>query len=216
VGCIPYQSTADAERSLRGSIILFEGKPVWVERVRGPDGHTTPDQINIDLVPLPFSLSNQRSRVTLDDLRIDISNIRLGMVNIGDDAVWCERTPHRGTIQGLYSGNVNMRTIQSHDRDNEPHAHFDQLTTTDALGKFCEGSYPSVQEIVAKFEANSEFRSAAFSRCFALSKDPLRGDYIVVYKGFQVGFGNVSQGISLAKRYNHLREQLEELGIRVG
>lgn len=214
MGCIPYQTVDDASRSLRNTVVLLAGQPIYINQVGGPGGLVRPDQVTLSYYTIPMSSRRPAVTCTLADPLLDISNLRLGYLNASADAVWCERFPNQGTTQGLNDTNVSARTCRSGSGD-EPNWNFTSfMETGDMVGMFRE-QYPPVRDILAKFEGEKGFRSAAFSRCFALSKDGFRGDYLVHYKGEPVAFGDIKRGVELNNKFKHLREQLTELGINV-
>lgn len=214
MGCVPYQTVEDANRCLRQTICLYEGRPVHVDSVQGDHGIIGPANITIRARPLPLRGRDTELRFRLDDPRFDIAGMQLGYINSVNDAYWAERTLHQGTTQGIADINTTLRVVPHDDGPGNGNwsSFFENTGITDMFSR----NYPSVQTILAKWDTSSDLRSHAFSRCFALSKDSFRNDYMVYYKGIAVAFGDIRKGgVVLNKKFTHLREQLEELGINV-
>lgn len=213
MGCIPYQTVADASRSLQSTYIMFDGRPVWVTDVDGPGGILNPDQITIRFIPTPIVRGTARQHCTLNDPRLDISNLRLGYLNAPEDCVYCSRAPNRSTVQGLNNANVSINNITNNGDEMRY-----SLVDVAALPTFVDmftNTYPTVREVLTEFKT-SRVRSRAFGRLFALSRDDFRGDYVVHYRNDKVGYGDLETGrVNLAKQYSYLREQLVEMGLNV-
>ena len=214
MGCIPYQTVRDALQSLHRNIILYKGSPHYVYHISGPGNACTQDQIILQLHTLPLVDTSHILEVRLDDPELDISSMRLGFVNRGYDAVWCSRFPHRGNAQGLVDSNVATYNITKF--GNEARHAFSRLWNYSEFHHQFVGGYPSVSEILKAFNEDRNIRSRAFDRKFAISRDQLRGDYIVHYKIEAVGYGNIERGqLKLAKGFLYLKEQFQEAGFNV-
>jgi hypothetical protein len=214
MGCIPYQTVRDALQSLHRNIILYKGSPHYVYHIVGPNGVCTQDQITLQLHTLPLTDNSRVLEVRLDDPEVDVSSMRLGFVNRGYDALWCSRFPHRGNAQGLVDNNVATYTITKF--GDEARTNFSHLWNYPAFTHQFTGGYPTVSEILKAFEEDKSVRSRAFDRRFAISRDQLRGDYIVHYKIEAVGYGNIERGqLKLANGFSYLKEQFQEAGFNV-
>lgn len=214
MGCIPYQTVRDALQSLHRNVVLYKGLSHYVATITGPGGVTSPDNIVCHLHALPNTGTERYIEVFLSDPELDVSSMRLGFVNDTNDAFWCSRFPHRGNAQGLVDANVAVYNITKF--GNEPRRTFSRLCNYPAFNAQFTNDYPTVQSILADFEKDPNIRSRAFGLKFAISRDALRGDYIVHYKTDPVAFGNLAKGeVSMAKGYHFLKEQFQEYGFNV-
>lgn len=214
MGCIPYQTVRDALQSLHRNLILYRGLPHFVYSISGPNGVCSQDQIMLQLNSVPARLSNGIIEVPLSDPNVDISSMRLGFVNRTNDALWCSRFPHRGNAQGLVDANVSVMTITKF--GNETRTSFSRLWEYEEFNHMFDGKYPTVQKILKDFEEDKTIRSRAFDRRFAISRDQLRGDYIVHYKTEPVGYGNIERGeLKINNNFKYLKEQFQEAGFNV-
>lgn len=214
MGCIPYQTVRDALQSLHRNIILYKGLPHYVAMIVGPGGVCAPDQITLQLQTVPYRETNAIIEALLSDPELDISSMRLGFVNDTYDTFWCSRFPHRGNAQGLVDANVAVYPITKF--GNEARRTFSRLCNYETFNHQFDGKYPTVAEILKAFEEDKNIRSRAFGLRFAISRDQLRGDYIVHYKTEPVAYGNLGRGqLNMAKGYQFLKEQFQECGFNV-
>lgn len=215
---IQYETLEDAERCLTGTVVMYDGEPVYISGV-GPaaPGDPKPDIFRVYAVPLPSANiergGNEEIRKFISSRKFDLRTVKLGFVNLPDDVlVYCSRNPARQFKQGLCAATLACNLII------DPHGVRQvKLNTLLARQEFVDtikGKYPSFEEACSTVERG--FRTgAAFSREFAVVQDDeLEGLTYLYYKDYKVGF--VTGGVvNLTNKTSCLKEHLAELGVKV-
>jgi hypothetical protein len=74
------------------------------------------------------------------------------------------------------------------------------------------GDYPTFFECIKKLDEDPMIPSMAFSREFAIQKDPL-GFYILLYKGSRVAWGP-NDSFRIPNKFKYLSESLNKVGVK--
>jgi hypothetical protein len=202
-----YENVEEAESRLRSTVVMYDGKPVWVDHVvRG----TGPSGLSVQIYSLPRL--REKREVDLFDPKLNMRNIPLGYVNYGHDALYLTRMPARRFKQGLNSENVHIP------RDKMFNEHGDRINwgtiySSQGFADSMSGKFPSFEEAAKKLADESEFKSVAFSRVFALSRNPL-GLNILLYKGNEVAWSE-SHAFKLPGNKSFLQQVIEQHGVKL-
>lgn len=199
-----YENERDAQQHLQGTVIMYAGAPAFVHEITPAAGGA----FVVHLGHLPRF--RNIFQVDLFDSQLEPRGMRLGYCNVtgAGQAVFLTRVPSRQYHQGLCRTNVNIPS--------DEHGHrivgFDTLMIDPGFTDALRGIYPNLKEATDLLE-NPDYRSVAFDRYFALSKDEL-GFYRMYNRGMPVAYGQLSS-FQLAEKFEYLREQLTELGVKI-
>ena len=202
-----YDSAAEANRRLQRSVIMYDGYPVYVNGCADDrDG-----EVCVAITPLP-KMRDELS-VKLNDPKLDYRNLPLGYVNGTREARYYLRRAYRHQIQGLCDANVTCANVKPDDGIGGL-PRFRDLFRSSGLVDCMKGVYPSLEEAKAQLDnPDGEKSSVAFHRTLALYKDPRLGYYKLLHRGEEIAWGSC-EGFILPTLYEHLREQLTELGVK--
>jgi hypothetical protein len=202
--CLPYTSVEDAQQHLLNSVILFDGRPVYVR-----DIYTTDDGLNTCLRFLPRMADE--IHVSLFDPRIETKELgsRLGYMNIGGrtGAMYVRRIPARQYKQGLVRQNV----LVGGDRRSGSAYRFDDAMRQGSFVDMMTRVYPTYEAAYQTLKDQPELPSIAFSPEFAIVRQEL-GFFLLEYKGEQVAWGDPKM-LKLPSQFSYLKELLNKYGV---
>ena len=205
----PYQNAADAQQQLGGSVILYDGRPVYVVECFAGRGN----DILMSVVNLPRK--RDPYQVSIFDPLVEGRGVglRLGYCNLGGDygAVWLSRIPRRQYSQGLTRNNVAVNGARG--RENRLPLNFDHITGMACFVDMMNGVYPAYADAVQQLNANRALPSVAFARDFCLERgqDDL-GFFLLRYKNERVAWGDPAE-FKLPKKFSYLTELLRKNGV---
>jgi hypothetical protein len=211
---IKYESVEDASMRLRNTIVLYEGKPVFITGITAGTGD---DILRVRFKELPLDPNKNfggpfedaedgGKRKFISSKHFDISPFRLGYVNHPKyGAFYVQRLPHRIQKQGFssesYAAKTNAGLVISW-------AVFTQSKETVAM---INNDYPSFDRAKALL---GKIPSVAFCRDYSLMKDEVLPELMFLYhKGQKVGFVNET-GVTLGEKFKCLKESLSEVKVR--
>lgn len=194
-----FDNIDDVISKFVGTICYYAGKPVRVDKVT-----TSQDGTSFTLI---IKGTNPPVSVAIDisDPKFSYKNFNLGYANTPGFACWWFRRPLKQYQQGLKRNQVNFLCAT-------PGA----MLVDDGFGftknyiSMLSDEYPSVASC-AKLVSIGERISAAFHRDFAVSFDPLHGDFTLEFRGKNVGITSDLKAFKLAPAHEHLRETLQEV-----
>lgn len=212
---IKYESVEDASMRLRNTVVMYDGKPVFITGITNGTGD---DILRVRFQELPID-PNKRlggpfgdddedggKRKFISSKHFDIAPFRLGYVNHPKyGAFYVERLPHRIQKQGFsnesYRGMTNTGGAV-------PWTVFTSSKETVAM---INNDYPSFDRAKALL---GKTPSVAFCRDYSLMKDEVLPELIFLYhKGKKVGFVNET-GVTLGEKFKCLKESLGEVKVR--
>ena len=94
-----YENLRDADFRLRGTVVWYDGKYVFVENV---------ERISPKVYTLNVTSNKERFGVTTDNPKLKIRNIPQGYVNINGRVAYVKRLPTRTYRQGLRRDNCTI------------------------------------------------------------------------------------------------------------
>lgn len=177
-----------ASAKLGGSIVRYEGYPVWVIDVND-------EGVSIDKIPS----SGKSLRTQLCDL--DLTPITLGFINGNSTCSYVQRVPKRNDWkQGVRAANLIGLSGSSSQLN---------INSVDFVNTVLN-KYPSIENCMEYIECG-ECDSRAFNRRFSLGL-LLKEGFSLFYKEYKIGYLDPVRAKSyiLDKQYFYLKELLEE------
>ena len=201
-----YDNQNDATNYLAGSYVLYDKHPYLVRTTS-----TQRKKILLELLPSPGF--NTNIVVPLEDPLLNYTQFNLGyanpdqrMINDRIEATYFTRMSVRRLAQGLSEHNV--RPV----RGNHRYIEFGNLVRSRTFDDMLNNVYPSFKETIALFEKEPHRQIIAFSRKFAMFKDPELEFYELHYKGMRIGWG-AANDLILPTEYEWIKESLIEEGV---
>ena len=211
---------------LRNSVVLYKNTPVYINEII--DG-TGDDILRVRFQELPIAGAVPaekrdafgRGPKVLDRLddapdkrkyisskHFDIAPFRLGYVNSPKGAFYCSRMPNRVQKQGLCGENFTAKT------NNGTVISFQTFLSCEESVAMVKGEYPTFDQAL---KALAKCPAVAFDREFCLVKDEVFPELItyLYHKGAKIGMFNKEE-LSLGQKFKCLKEQLQEMKIKVG
>jgi len=225
---IKYEDVNHAKMRLRNTVVLYKGDPVLIQDVQ--NGPNKDDILRVLFQELPLNgkkagknpfkddpfeagaakLMEDQMRKYISSKHFDIAPFKLGYVNRpGHGAFYCTRLPNRVQKQGLCAENFSAK-------DNYGAVvNFPAFLACKETVDMVKGNYPSFDQAVRALDKEL---SVAFTRDFCLMKDDVIADLIFLYhKGSKVGmYTRNGKEVMLGKKFNCLRESLQEQQLKVG
>lgn len=206
-----YDNANDAYRYLQGTVVYWNGTPVYVSDVQ------TIDRVIKALVrPIPIRGGRgDEEWVSIDDPNFNCMKYNLGYVNLVNGTVaYVTRRPARAQAQGLASQNVSVQYSHGIDQRHWGRADIwaDLVRNQPGLGECLMGKYPSLDEARAKLMADKTVKAVAFDRYFAIKRhSEFSNLFFLNYKGEDISWSDSSE-FSLPDGYKHLMEMCNEKG----
>lgn len=197
-----YDNIEDVKAKLAGSIIYYDGIPVFC---KGVDESMDQEKgTTIFYAAITSSLTTKAIILKeITDPAFNFTKFNLGYANYKPGACWWYRIPVRQYKQGLKGEQVRYH-ISEKAMGNPGYS----LSTTGVVSDMLLNKYPTY-DAVEKTLRDSEMPSiTAFHKDFALSYDKVHKDLILEYKGKVIGF--MDKKINLMDEYEHLYESAKE------
>ena len=200
-----FDNAQDADRFLSGSICLYGGAPIYIDRV---DHNMRVRARTLPLGQTDYTGTEGLTEFQIDDLAFNYTTFTLGYANFEREANFVMRTPYRGNTQGLCA--QNMKTEGSQHRIDASVLYY-----TEGFRNMLQGVYPSFTEAVATLQTDARISGRAFSRNFAVRRHPEISKLIhMCYKGRDIGWGDGDR-FTIGEEHTHLGEVIEAAGARV-
>lgn len=203
-----YETAEEVRFRLENTVVLYDGRPVWITRVRDPepaDGEIARVYFN----ELPLRANRQEeTRKFLSSRKFDLSPFKMGYMNLDGDVVFLSRTPVRQNRQGLSAGSCTISDVTG--QRNREHG-FGQIIDRQEFVDMVMSNYPSFKE--ASDMIRDGATGVALSNQYALRRD---GDLGIIYlynRFTKVAAGFPGEILRLPKKNAFLKEQLAELKI---
>jgi hypothetical protein len=211
---IQYESVNDANMRLGNTIVLYDGKPVYIREVGalGEGEGANGDIYRVYIKNLPISPTDRGAyeRKFISSKKFDLAPFPMGFMNLNEHAVYLSRAPKKQQKQGLSEGTLSAVTVG--DPLGQQRIRFADLLNKKEFADCISGNYPNVREATRLIEAGAQ--SVAFSRCFAMARDTALPELIYLYhKKDKVGF-IMDGAFKLSAKGRCLRESLQEVGVR--
>jgi len=184
-----FETLDDANRRLASTVIRFDGKPVYVLRIR--------ESCDIEMFDM-LSQKNIVGHYTKQEKLIDIHPVTLGYVNIGGCAIYTWRMPSRRSKQGLHQESLHMHKNIGAD-----------VLASLALAKTIINNFPTIEDCVDLLTTKA-VEEIAFHRKFALYRS--RNTFGIRYKGDKlIGYLGKDNIIRMSPGMGYLDSLLREV-----
>lgn len=190
-----YDNLEDAKTKLVGTFCMYGGKAFTIKLLQ----EVAPGKYHVTGSEM---LNGREVTCDIDDPKFNCSDYNIGYLNRMSAAAWFYRVPMKQYKQGLRHDQVSMKCS---------HRGFYgvEFRAGKPLGQMLENIYPTMSE-AAKLLKDQEASIVAFGRNFAMTLDTVHADYIIEYKGGNVGFTHDLETFKLMKEHEHLYEALKE------
>lgn len=197
-----YDNLDDARVKLLGTFCMYKGKAFVVKNVHNflePDGTYKEGKYGITGSMMQ---TGKGVECMLDDPEFNCSNYNLGYMNLLSRSAWFYRVPMKQWRQGLRHDQVRSKYSKRE---------FSQIEFQPgrAVCSMLENSYPEFKS-AADTLRTEEANIVAFHKNFAMTFDRIHKDYIIEYKGVNIGFSNDLKDLKLMDEHQHLMESLKE------
>lgn len=150
-----YDSVEEATNRIAGTIVTYEGRPVYIRSVENHDDGV----LRVQMAEFPYRGEYVRKKINSPAFRRFVTP-PLGYCNYFNrenaNAVWCERISSRSRRQGLCAEVFNAVTHGGY------RIGFDELMATEAFREMIVGEYPAFDDVIGRLIPNS---------CIAVSRD---------------------------------------------
>lgn len=203
-----FDTVEQAQMRLSDTVVMFDGKPCVVQRLGtnrdDPTGNVGPQNITCNVIFLD-GLTPSLEGVRLNDARWGFHDLRLGFVNSNRTAVWVSRLPRTTTRWGIDIRNLRSELLA------EAGGQTQNVTriTASLLVPTLMNHYPTWTEVLHRLN-NTRTSSIAFSRHFALLKDPWDMLFLY-YKTVRIAYSeDGGETFRLTETYRYLREIIQQ------
>lgn len=200
-----YENREEAEFRLSGSVVMYDGDPVYVQTVENHDDETV--RLNIATLPLNENGGGKTVRKKIDSpLFNKFRPFDMGNVNFLHNGVISpiriERTPARTRVQGTTGANCRISMIH---KGTPAVANWSMILQNEGFVEMCKGVYPTFREFL-----DSGAPAVCISSDFTVSKGE-SGLIGLAYRFDKIGIVNTKGMVFLFPKYKYLKEMLEEL-----
>lgn len=201
---LTYDNLEDAKTKLAGTFCMYRDKAVTI-KVVGTDAVIDPKTgiYSPDYWAYGSYMFNGREfKCKITDPEFNCSNYNIGYMNRFVAGAWFYRVPSKQWKQGLRPDQVRCKFSQRQFADMN-------FGGAKQLCSMLENQYPSFEE-AASLLKKDEANIVAFHRNFAMTLDRIHQDYILEYKGSNIGFTSNLKDFKLMDEKQHLIESLKE------
>lgn len=218
-----YENLEEAQRRLTGTVVLYDGEPVYIAQVSNVREDNTfrlwcqklpNEDLNLGIGDLPEGERPVNSfRKKINSPRFNkFRPFEMGYINLFQTRaggklffpVYLTRTPARRGKQGFNEGSYNCRDNRGGDR----RPSFVDIIFSEAFVEMIKGDYPSYREVVARVQ-DVEEGGIAVDRAFCVCKDRESGIVFLDYRSETVGIARADE-ILLSDKFSFLRETIVE------
>lgn len=198
-----YDNLEDARAKLKDTFCLYKGKAFYVKAVEHNPNFGI-EKNKFVVIGTYMSGRNGTPIIDIDDPDFNCSEYNIGYMNVHQAgfAPWLFRIPQKQFHQGLRNTQMKMRA------SNPAYLHVELRACKD-MGTMLENQYPLFKDAVEILNQGNA-HLIAFHKNFAMSKDNIHNDYLLEYKGEQIGFTPDLDNVKLLAEHEHLYEALKE------
>lgn len=207
---VEYENAQEANFRLQGTLVLYDGEPVYVSQVLHEPDLPKGDIFRVYTSSLPFNGVREGDRRYISSGKFDLTPFRMGFVNLNGDAVYLSRNSARQNRQGLGERTLSAQAL----KEDVALPRFTALIREQAFVDCIKGKYPPVEQALKKLQ-EANVNSVAISREYAVAKHDTLDELLVIYhKNTVVGFMETSgKAFKLGKKFQFLKQELEERNI---
>jgi hypothetical protein len=191
-----FDNLNDVQSKFNSTIVMFDKKPFYVKN----SNFHGDDQTKFILSGVHYGGHNKL--VPLDDPLFSYKDYNLGYANTLC-ATWWYRKPLKQYYQGLRANQLGLKSTQQWQ-------HFGiQFEFSKPFVDMLSNIYPKL-DACAAYLKDGAAPNIAFHRDFALSWDAIHADYILEYRGQNIGNSANLKDFRLIDDAKHLHEYLQE------
>lgn len=206
-----YETVQEASMRLGGTVVLYDGEPVYINEVRHEEDLPKGEIFRVLLTRLPVSHDAKVDRKFISSGKFDLTPLRMGFANLADGhAYFLSRNTARQNRQGLSERSLTVEGLDP----NRPPARWKNIIYDKGFVDCVHGKYPSMEDAI-KLLTDQPGKSVAISREYALkSHSEMEGLLILHHKLREVGFMSTSDKVfKVGKKFRFLKEELADRNI---
>lgn len=206
-----YENAEEVRFRLEGTIVQYEGKPVYITRVGMPDLEEK-EIARVYFRALPIG-ANKEVRKLLSSKNFDLAPVKLGYMNKDGKAYYLARTAVRQNKQGLNSQVLTYQSVTGGHLGRQ--FDFRLLVEDQCFVDLLNGVYPTFKEVEQMF-GNKGITSVAISRCFAFMIDHDFECLYLMHKGVKCGICFKGEDkMTVPPKYRFLKEEMAQFNIPI-
>lgn len=210
-----YETTEEVKFRLENTVVLYEGKPVLISRVKMPEEREEAKEIaRVYFYELPYGAGNKKNEVRryLSSRNFDLAPFKMGYFNHGGEAIFASRTPVRQNKQGLGQTTCKLTDIRGKGCQT---LDWNGVVGSQGFVDMVNGKFPDFQA-AGEMLGNKENGSVALSRSFAFFIDHDLEALLLMHKGVKCGLALRGQkALQIPPKFHFLREEMEECRIPI-
>lgn len=192
-----FDNVDDVHGKFVDTICYYDKKAVVVKNAQ-----VDPDKPGKYILAV-YGLGGRGKLISLHDPLFSYKPFNLGYMNNEEVAVYWYRRPLKQYRQGLKADQMHSST--SHKNFYHDHG----FSFNKACVAMLENTYPSLDECKAVVDDGAKV-SCAFHKDFALSWDKIHHDFVIEYRGQQIGNLHRDDRSNILKEFSHLSEAFQE------
>ncbi len=206
-----YETSEEVKTRLESSVVLYDNRPVYISRVANVDGLEGDNKeiARVYFFELPYKGRAKEGEVRkyLSSKKFDLTPFKMGYVNIGGEATYVSRHPHRQYKQGLSQATTVCTDIKGHRSED---VGFQTLVSSQGFVDMFDNKYPSFKE-AGELIGAKENSSVAVSKSFAFFIDHDLETLFLMNKGVKCGLARRGdKSLVIPPKFHFLREEMEE------
>jgi hypothetical protein len=204
-----YENAEEANFRLHGTIVLYDGEPVYISQVAHEPDLPKGDIFRVYTQSLPVSNRRDPERKYISSGKFDLAPFKMGFINLDGNVFYLSRTTARQNRQGL-----NDRTFEAAPLRNVPGVvapSLGDLIRTKEFYDTIKGRYPSMEDAMARLREEG-VSGVAISREYALvTHSSLKELLFLFHRKTVVGFMQTGdREFKLGQAFKFLKEELNE------
>lgn len=209
-----YETLEEINFRLQNTVVLYDGKPVYITKVRDPEEDVGKEIARVYFVELPYGgknvLNGKETRKYLSSKNFDLAPFKMGYFNIDGKAIFATRNPVRQNQQGLSSRTLKLTDIRGRMPED---IGFNMVLGCQGFVDMVNGKFPDFKDVGALL-GDKDQHSVAVSRSFALAIDHDLEALLLMHKGIKCGIAlKDDKAMRLPPKFHFLRHEAEECRI---
>lgn len=209
-----YETAEEVKFRLENTVVLYDGKPVYINRVSVPGPEDIDEVARVFFKELPFDLKDREKEVRkyLSSKKFDLAPFRMGYMNHPNGVFFVSRTPLRQNRQGLSAGVVKLFDVKG---EKSNWVSFSDMISCQGFSDMVNNVYPDFKQ-AGEVVGDGKTDSVAISQSFAFAVDKDLDALILHHKGVKCGLAFPGdKSIRVAKKFHFLKEELESYRIPI-
>lgn len=209
-----YETQEEVNFRLNNTVVLYDGKPVYITRVNMPEVEDKKEIARVFFVELPYGKrlgeGAKETRKYLSSRKFDLAPFRMGYFNHNGEAIFVSRAPVRQNQQGLNAKNVTFIDACGKRAEN---MNFNEMIKSQGFVDMVNGVFPDFTA-AGELLGNKDSSSIAISRSFAFHVDHDLEALMLLHKGIPCGIAlKGDRALKVPPKFHFLREEMEQCRI---